>query len=671
MAVEIRFACGECGGVMRVGPDLAGKKVRCPKCKAVGVVPAASAPEEKETTTPPPMPPEPPVEPGPTAIREGAPKEGAVPITETVMHVQPEPEERDLARAASRSPERRRERYEPRSAEGGSNVGLIVGLVIGGVVLLLAGGGGLAWYLAASNREAELAEMQMKVREEEDRLARIREKEGMIHDKEKPPLGPPGGIVPELPPGPPGGVVEPAKPFVPDPPQEFVLKGGRYETVADFKGVEPDPRTRMLTKRYRFRAKANTVYWAKVDHFQMNLRLEEPGEGPKAGKVGMERQNLVFVAEKDGDHTIGLDTFRFNTPPPTKLTVREMDGSEALPTGLKLKSGPVALPVIRKAVELNVYDKQLAGAAFTPDGKHVLLSHADGTVSRWETDGPKQTGSFKAGMRLYGMGLDRKGRLYAQTSTSRDPLVVAGRKVGDISVWEQADPGEEGKPLPKPDRVLPLGGVAARMIASPDGKWLYFLDVHNQALRRIDQDTGALDEAKVDGLSPKTVACCLTPNGKKLYCCSMSNRIEVIDAATFRKTGTVMLDRGEPTDIAAYDAGQVLLVGLKQISLDGAFGGSNCLAVDLKGPLPKEAKVIPLPVGHSCRFVRLLPEGRGALFSGDRRITVCRVPDRPALFEAVRQETWIRDYFMPGNIEVGPDGRTVVHDTGVILKAES
>ena len=94
---------------------------------------------------------------------------------------------------------------------------------------------------------------------------------------------------------------------------------------------------------------------------------------------------------------------------------------------------------------------------------------------------------------------------------------------------------------------------------------------------------------------------------------------------------------------------------------------SNGMMDDLTKGLPEQANVLPLTISHHCTFVVLLPDQRAALFSGDRKVSPCSLPSRPALFQAATREHSIRDYFMPGHIVLSPDGRTLLHDTGVIL----
>src|SRR5687768_11464542 len=48
----IKFSCAGCGQGFKVKPELAGKKVKCPKCGQVGVVPAGGEAGEELAARP-------------------------------------------------------------------------------------------------------------------------------------------------------------------------------------------------------------------------------------------------------------------------------------------------------------------------------------------------------------------------------------------------------------------------------------------------------------------------------------------------------------------------------------------------------------------------------------------------------------------------------------------
>lgn len=457
--------------------------------------------------------------------------------------------------------------------------------------------------------------------------------------------------------------------FQPEPPLQVKLDQGKYETQVTFDPKSAPLPNLPLYRRYQFDAKADTVYWIETkENVRVRMQVEnlkgllKPQEQPSNRRSEL---STVILAQKAGPCVIKIECDRLLNTNPCKLTIREMDGTQPLPSSLRLPHGNVDLPQLTAVQTLNVYEKQLSGAAFAPDGKHFWMAHGDNTLSYREQPGSVKVGSYKMPHWLFALGVDKQGRLYGQTSKNTNgPLSVVQRTASDIRVWENLKPEQENIPLPEPSKTIPLGGVVQRFISSPDGKWLYFLDTHNRKLGRIDTTTATIDQ-QIDKLSPGTKSFCMTADGKKIYCCSEHNRIDIIDTEPFQLTKSVRLNKGQPRDIAASNAGLLFLVG-KKVG-EQPFDRFTCMLVDLTKDIPEEANIIPLPIGHYCQFVVLLPDQRAALFSGDRRVTVCSPPDRPALFQAATHEQQIRDYFMPGQLVVSPDSRTVLHDTGVIL----
>src|SRR5262249_36486327 len=159
-----------------------------------------------------------------------------------------------------------------------------------------------------------------------------------------------------------------------------------------------------ITKKYRFQAKADTVYWVQTkDHFRVGVRVEGPGgpvDEPNDRGGGDRRPEGAFLVAKDGAYTAVLECDR-NDAKPCKLIIRGTDGAAPLPSRVKLKSGEPDLPRLAQVKALNVYDKQFSGAAFAPDSKHFWMAHGDGTLTYWEQPGAKQKGSFKTSDRLF------------------------------------------------------------------------------------------------------------------------------------------------------------------------------------------------------------------------------------------------------------------------------
>jgi hypothetical protein len=634
---------------MQVGDNVAGRQARCPKCQTIVTVPGgapapAAAPPAAAPSEPPR--PAPPVETLPSAEEE----EVAVSATrsERPKKKPASPAARSRRYADDEDEDEPRPRRKPEKSSSLFPTLMLVGLgVIALSCLGCVGLGGWWVYDRAIPQGAEVEDAQQAV---------VPQANGGGGN----PVDAGGGIPPANPPW------NPPLPPPPEPPVKAVLANGKFEVEVPANPQPADPNNVQNNKRYQFDARADAVYRVQVGGSPDATAKVEGPAGPlptQRDRFNNElRQDFAFQAAAAGTYIVTLELPRFNNNQATKLTIREMDGSEPLPDRLKLTPATVELPQIAKVQELNVYEKKFSGAAFAPDNKSFWIAHDDGVLSFWEHPSPLLRGSYTTQEGLIALGVDRKGRLYAQKAKERGPL--AERTAADISVWENLRPEKEKLPLPAPNKTIALGGIIPRFINSNDGNWLYFLDVHNRKLGRIDPEKAAIDK-EIDALTPGTKAFCLTPDGKTIYCCSDSNRIDIIDTKEFKRTKTVILDRGQPTSIAASNEGLVFLVGQK-VEFDVATG-CNTFMVDLTKGVPERANVLPVNQWIFCQHVEMLPDQRAVLFSGDRRVIACSLPSRPGLFRPVTKEQQIRDYFTQGQTFVSPDGRTVLYDAAVIL----
>ena len=270
-----------------------------------------------------------------------------------------------------------------------------------------------------------------------------------------------------------------------------------------------------------------------------------------------------------------------------------MDGSEPLPVALRIDCGEKMPPIS----EVRKLDEWIVSAAFSPDGKRFYVS---GRTTPWDT-GPtrrKAPSAYRVGSDikgkgvLCGLGVDHKGRVYAQRAPANDSLSPERRPAGDILVWDSLAPKGDAGELPAQDRKLELNGVVRKMIASSDGKYLYFLDPQNRRVGRINAEKGKIDKLQED-LSADAVSMCLTADGKRIYCLSARKKIDVVDAATFRLLATLSFDKGVPQDIAATNAGLVLVAG------PDLGDGNASFLLDLTKGLTEKAAPMALPVGSA------------------------------------------------------------------------
>ncbi len=637
--MPIEMSCPNCASRFRFPQEHAGKSARCQKCGQAFVIAA------------------PPVPVAPTAVTAEPPKAPlAEPVLEEVLDLK-------LAKRGSKPPRlpeeggRRPRRDQPRKPAP-SSAPWIIAACVAFVVLV----GGAATFAFFGLRLPD---------------ARVVNAPKIVIEQEAPPQWEDKKFDPGLqwidkqnwPP--PEMKKEEPKQEPKEPPTTVAFTDGKYETTIAF-NAEQRPDQQRLSKEYRFEAKANTAYWiAAADSTRVGLRVMGPGGavGRKDSRFGGGKQ-IAFLAAKAGTHSVFVECFRHDAEP-FKLTIKEMDGSEPLPNHLKIAPDANDLPTLAKAITLNVYDKQFSSAAFSPDNKFFWIAHADSTLSRWENPGFERKGGYKTtGQRLYAMCVDGQGRLYAQTGKAdRGPVSIAARGVGDIDVYENLDPANETAALPAPTKRIPLAGIVKRMLHSSDGRWIYALDTHNRRLVRIDTEKGAIDK-EIKNISTSVKSFCLTPDGKKIYCCSETNRIDLIDPVEFKLVRSVTIDKGQPVDIGATNEGIVFLAGSPSGQPFG--GGGNAYVVDLTGKPADRAAVMPFDMGVGngtvgSSFVCMLPDQRAVLISGDRAVVAVNIPARPALTQLNVRERFREDYYAPGQMVLSPDGRTLLYDTGAIL----
>ncbi len=654
--MPIEMSCPSCASRFRFAEEHAGKTARCQKCGVSFVIAA-----------PPPVAEEEPVVEAPTAVTAQPPKPPVVALSEEEV-LDAKPAKRSPPRDAEPSVRRPR-RDRPRKVAPSATP-----WIAGGVATFVLLVGGAVMFAFVAMRPADMRVVQnppnnnippemfpddgdmKKIDVDRDPFD---PKNGPPMEKHDPALGK------NWPPAP----KEPAAPK--ELPVAVAFTNGKYETIVQFAADAPNDRR--VTKEYRFEAKADTVYWVSAPAgTQADLRVAGP-DGAALGRVEDRFRNkeTAFLAAKAGTCSVFVDAFAFNVQP-FKLAIQEMDGREPLPNHLKIvkAGGAEALPTLAKAITLNVYDKQFSSAAFSPDSKFFWIAHADSTLSRWENPGFERKGGYKTpDQRLFAMCVDGKGRLYAQTGKgSRLPVSIVERGVGDINVHEGLDPLDDAGVLPAPTKRIPLGGIVKRLLHSADGRWVYGLDTHNRRLFRIDTEKGAIDK-EVKNISTSTKSFCLTPDGKTIYCCSETNRLDLVDVAEFKLTRSVTLDKGQPVDVAATNEGIVFLAGRPS----GQFGdGGNAYLVDLTGKPADRAVAMPYDMGVGngtvgSSFVCLLPDQRAAFVSGDRAVVAVDVPARPALFRLNVRERFRCDYYVPGQMVLSPDGRTLLFDNGTIL----
>jgi hypothetical protein len=617
--LPLPFQCPGCKVLIKDESGLAGKKVHCPRCQAIAVVPERA-----------PVP----GSPGQLQSIPVGTLEQARPLPpEARADVSPPPTEG----AITQRPTRARGSEDSRAAGAlrglraapakATPVGLVLALVGAGVLLLLAGMGAvIGWWYSSAAGPAPVASVSPVLAE--------KPAEALKED--------------------------------PNPPVKVTFVNGVFEAPINPHPSEVQPPSMQITRRFQFEGKPDTFYWAQIkENLYVGLKVVDlpvvlADSGLRRSPHGKE---FSFRTGRAGPCTVVLEWVRLEYAP-CRLVLREMDGTIPLPSELRLFPGAVDLPRLERVKGPNSSDKYALGAAFAAENKGYWTAHSDGLLRFWELPAMVAKGSYKSGQRLFALAADRKGRVYGQlTEAGREPFVIP-RTIGDLGVWDDLMPEGDKNELPPPSKTIPLQGIVKRLLQSADGRWLYYLDVHNRILGRIDTATATVDK-QIDNLSPGAASYCLTPDGKKIYCCSESNRIDVIDTLQFKLDKTIRLDRGKPTDIAASNEGLVFLIG-EHFGLE-VSKNSNCTCVDLTKGLPDQANVIPLAVEGHCFATVMLPDQRAVLFTGKDKIFACSLTAQPAFYTNIVREQYRDDNNDTVSLFLNSEGRLLVCGKGVVL----
>jgi hypothetical protein len=354
------------------------------------------------------------------------------------------------------------------------------------------------------------------------------------------------------------------------------------------------------------------------------------------------------------------------------LSLREIKDGDPLPPGIRPPVQKEARHTIQLAKRIGLYsaaaiahDSKSAWAAFPIDAR--TKKHTVETLEYFSCPDFNVQGSYPLPKRTYQLAMDRRGILYAASQLEQPKFgpPAMGFGIADIYLYDTRKLPAKGEAL-TPTKIIPIGGIISHMVVSPDDAWLYYLDIHNRKIGRIDLKAVKV-ETENDQIEIGTNAMCSTPNGKTLYTCSKNNVVHQINAATLKIEKTFTLDKGKPNGIQATDTGNVFLnSGEGQWTNIYLFNARR----DTKGA---PVQVMPWAKTYQTSSIRLSPDQKRLYAScfnlSPANITSYAVSERPALFPGQRAGSIGLDAWFSarGQMEVSPDGGFLFCDRGVIL----
>lgn len=435
-------------------------------------------------------------------------------------------------------------------------------------------------------------------------------------------------------------------------------------------------------------------------------------DGHRALSVGLDRQVLLWEMDK-GEV---VSSFSYDSASKVPNVVAFAPDAKRCLVGAGRVTHLVDAATGKPLQTLTGHGDWVTAAAFAPDGGRVLTGSDDGTLRLWDAATGKEIKVFKGheggvkavaweadGRRALSGGADATLRLW-DVETGKElrafrkhaePVVAAlfvdaGRQTlsasrdGNVLPWKltpvvpsppketptappSTSPRPEPTPAPRPIATVSVGGTIGALLLSPNGRWLYYLNLTDAELGRIDTTTGRRDRTVRLAAGADTLA--LSPNGKALYATAVvpgekaSGRVQVIDPTTLEVRNSFTVD-AVPYDVTALDSGVLLVSG-------GTGDWTDVSVIDAN----KGAVVGRWGSVWTRSFLRLAPDSKRLYVSSqgvspgtlDALVIPAKTDDKPVTYRAAppgRQP-------LGGEFLLTPDGRFLLCKNGTVLRLSS
>ncbi len=322
--------------------------------------------------------------------------------------------------------------------------------------------------------------------------------------------------------------------------------------------------------------------------------------------------------------------------------------------------------------ELHTYtghENGVKSVAISPDGKQLLSGGSDATVRLWDADAVKELKVFRK----------HAEPLVAVTFIDGGSATLSGSRDAIIKPWQlkkapTAPPTIEAPPAINdvarptivkadlsPSAIVPLGGSVGNVFLSPNRKWLYYLNLTDGKVGRVNLETGKRD--KELQLADHTDALTLTPDGKTLVATAVErsrSKVQVIDPVKMEVRKSFWIDI-VAYDVAAADNGLIFVTGG-----DGDWTDVSVVNLD------KETVATRWGGVWTRSYLQLAPDQKRLYYSSqgvtpgtlDTLVLPKQLDDKPATYRAAapgRQP-------LGGEFQLTPDGRFLLFKSGTVLR---